>query len=381
MKRIVIACDGTWKRIDAERPTNVARLAQAVLAQGPDGVAQVVCHLDGVGSGRGTGGLSRALDRALGGAFGTGLTATLEAAYRFLVLSYAPGDEVHLFGFSRGAYTARSLAGLIRNCGILERDAAAAIPAALAFYRDRRPGSHPDSPAALAFRARHAGHVVLGPREAVWRAETGAPAGRMLRLAYLGVWDTVGALGVPRHLRLAAHFNRGLAFHDTALSGSVAAARHAVAIDERRRGFPPTLWHNLAALNGGRVRGDYQQRWFPGDHGSVGGGGAVKGLSSDALVWVAEGAASAGLALDPDAMAAWAAERDASAPLRARGAAAPALLDRVLEIGPRSRRGPGAVLDLAPAALGRWAADPTYRPEALARVAAALDAAETDRAA
>ena len=131
MKRIVIACDGTWKRIDAERPTNVARLAQAVLPAAPDGVAQVVCHLDGVGTGRGTGGLARMLDRTLGGLFGQGLTATLAAAYRFLVFTYAPGDEVYLFGFSRGAFTARSLAGLIRNCGILERDEASAIPAAL----------------------------------------------------------------------------------------------------------------------------------------------------------------------------------------------------------------------------------------------------------
>ncbi len=289
------------------------------------------------------------------------------------MLAYAPGDEVHLFGFSRGAYTGRSLAGLIRNCGILERDAAAAIPAALAFYRDRRPGTHPDSPAALAFRARHAAHVVLGAREAAWRAETGGPAGQALRLAYLGVWDTVGALGVPGRLRLAALINRGLAFHDTALSGSVASARHAVAIDERRRGFPPTLWHNLAALNGGRVRGAYQQRWFPGDHGSVGGGGAVTGLAADALLWVAEGAAAAGLALDPEAVAAWAAERDAMAPLRARGDTVPGLIDRVLELGPRPRRGPGALLDLAPAALARWARDAGYRPRALARVAAALE--------
>ncbi|HPG23359.1 MAG TPA: DUF2235 domain-containing protein [Amaricoccus sp.] len=375
MKRIVIACDGTWKRIDAERPTNVARLAQAVLPAAPDGVAQVVCHLDGVGTGRGTGGLARMLDRTLGGLFGQGLTATLAAAYRFLVFTYAPGDEVYLFGFSRGAFTARSLAGLIRNCGILERDEASAIPAALAFYRDRGAASRPDSPAALAFRARHAGHVVLGPREAAWRAEAGGPAGLALRLVYLGIWDTVGALGLPGHMRLAARLNRGLAFHDTALSGCVAAARHAVSIDERRRGFPPTLWHNLAALNGGRVRGAYQQRWFPGDHGSVGGGGVVTGLSSDALVWVAEGAAAAGLALDPAALAGWAAERDAAAPLMARGAAAPGIIDRMLEIAPRPRRGPGALLDLAPAALARWARDPGYRPQALARLAAALEAA------
>ena len=137
MKRIVIACDGTWNRLDAARQTNVAKLVEAVLPAAEDGVPQVVCHLDGVGSGRGTGRVARALDRALGGTLGLGLEATLAEAYRFLVLTYAPGDDIHLLGFSRGAYTARSLAGLIRCCGILERAHADAVPAALARYQAR----------------------------------------------------------------------------------------------------------------------------------------------------------------------------------------------------------------------------------------------------
>ncbi len=211
MKRIVIACDGTWNRLDAACPTNVAKLAQAVLAAGPDGVAQVTYHLDGVGTGRGTGWLARGLDRVLGGMFGQGLMATIEEAYRFLVFAYAPGDEIFLFGFSRGAYTARSLAGLIRNSGILERAHAAAIPQALALYRARSAATGPDSAAACAFRARYAGHVTTGAAEADWRAARGLPAGLALRLRYLGVWDTVGALGLPGHLRLAAWLNRGLA--------------------------------------------------------------------------------------------------------------------------------------------------------------------------
>jgi uncharacterized protein (DUF2235 family) len=226
MKRIVIACDGTWNRLDADRQTNVAKLAEAVLPVAPDGVPQVVCHLDGVGSGRGTGRVARAIDRALGGTFGVGLEATLADAYRFLVFAYAPGDDVQLFGFSRGAYTARSLAGLIRVCGILERRHADAIPAALARYRA---GGSADGALALAFRARHAAHVTTGTAEAKYRSACGLPAGMPLRIGYLGVWDTVGALGVPAHLALAARLNRGLQFHDTALSPMVAAARHAVA--------------------------------------------------------------------------------------------------------------------------------------------------------
>ena len=372
MKRIVIACDGTWNRLDASYPTNVAKLAQAVLPAGPDGVPQVTLHLDGVGSGRGTGWLARTLDRALGGAFGQGLTATLEAAYRFLVLAYAPGDEIFLFGFSRGAFTARSLAGLIRNCGVLERSQAHAIRDALALYRARRPEARPDAEAALAFRARHAAHVVTSAAEAAWRAARGLPEGVPLRIAYVGVWDTVGALGVPRHLWLARLANRGLGFHDTTLSAGVGAARHAVAIDERRRTFPPTLWDNLAALNAGAEAEPYRQLWFPGDHGGVGGGGPVTALSDDALVWVAEGAEAAGLALDRAAMARWRQGRDCLGPLSARRR--PSLVGRLLALDRAERKGPARVADVAKAALRRWRADPGYRPKPLARLAPALGA-------
>ena len=379
MKRIVIACDGTWNRLDAPHPTNVARLARAVEPVGPDGVAQVVCHLDGVGSGRGTGRLAQALDRALGGLLGGGLLATLCEAYRFLVFTYAPGDEIHLFGFSRGAYTARSLAGLIRNCGILERAHADAIPAALALYRARSPEAGPDGPAALAFRARHAAHVTVGRREAAWREGQGLAGGTALRLAYLGVWDTVGALGVPAHLRLARRLNRDLAFHDTALAATVAAARHAVAIDERRRTFPPALWDNLDALNAGTSGRPYAQYWFPGDHASVGGGGRVTALSDDALVWIAEGAADAGLALSPAAVAAWRAGRDWRAPLHARGSATLSFGRRLLALDARDRAGPARASELAAAAALRWKGDPRYRPGALARVAPFLEAGRDAR--
>jgi uncharacterized protein (DUF2235 family) len=370
MKRIVIACDGTWNRLDARYPTNVAKLAQAVLPEGPDGVAQVVCHLDGVGTGRGTGRVAQAADRVLGGLLGEGLMATLEAASRFLVFAYAPGDEVMLFGFSRGAFTARSLAGLVRNCGILERAHAAAIPVAMALYRARTAASGPDGEAARSFRAAYAAHLTTGAGEGAWRAARGLPAGRPLGLAYLGVWDTVGALGVPGRMALARRINRGLAFHDTTLSGMVRAARHAVAIDERRRSFPPALWGNLAAMNAAAGGTPYAQRWFPGDHGAVGGGAAVTALSVDALVWVAVGGLAAGLALDPEALARWRDARDCFGPL----ASPKPLLRRLLMLDSGDRTGPERVADLAEAAMVRWRGDPGYRPRALARVAAALGA-------
>ncbi len=365
MKRIVICCDGTWKRLDERHPTNVVRIAQAVMPQGPDGAAQVVFHLDGVGTGRGTGRVARGLDRALGGMFGQGLMATVEAAHRFLIFNHAPGDEIYLFGFSRGAYMARSLAGLIRNCGILARGYAAMIPKALALYQARDERAHPDSIEACAFRARHGQPIWTSPADAMWRRRTSGGPGARLDLRYLGIWDTVGALGVPRDLRIAPLLNRSLRFHDTRLSKGVGAARHAVAIDERRRGFPPTLWDNLDALNaqtGGEAR--YAQRWFPGDHGSVGGGGEVTALSHDALLWVAEGAAAVGLGLDPAALEGWRRGRDCMGPLRATRRDA-GLLDRALALAPADRSGPPSVADLAEAAVRRWHRDPLYRPAAL----------------
>jgi uncharacterized protein (DUF2235 family) len=188
-----------------------------------------------------------------------------------------------------------------------------------------------------------------------------------LAIGYLGVWDTVGALGLPGHLALARRLNRGLGFHDTALSGMVRAARHAVAIDERRRTFPPTLWDNLRALNGGDD-GPFAQRWFPGDHGSVGGGAPVTALSDEALVWVAEGAEASGLALDPDAVADWRAGRDALGPL----ASAKSLLRRLLTLDSADRAGPTRLGELADAAVRRWRGDPGYRPAPLRGLAELL---------
>lgn len=370
MKRIVIACDGTWSRLDARFPTNVAKLARAVLPVAPGGVGQIVCHLDGVGSGRGTGRAARLADRVLGGALGLGLTATLEEAYRFLVLTYVPGDEIHLLGFSRGAFMARSLAGLVRTCGILERRQAPEIGAAIGLYRRRAALGGADGVAAMEFRARAAGHVTTSGREARWREAAGLAPGMPLAIAYLGVWDTVGALGIPSHVALAARLNRGLGFHDTALSRLVRAARHAVAIDERRRTFPPTLWANLDALNREAGRAAYAQRWFPGDHGSVGGGGPVTDLSDDALLWIARGATQAGLALDPAAVADWTGARNPLGPLHARPR--PSALGRLLALDVRDRSGPRRLAELSEAAVRRWHADPGYRPAPLHRLRSAL---------
>src|SRR5690606_16747251 len=193
------------------------------------------------------------LVKLLQGAFGWGLFEKIEAAYRFLMFNYEPGDEVYIFGFSRGAYTARSLAGLIRKCGIAPRSQAGRIREIFEFYKDA--ATKPDSDEAQQKRMIWSPDVVLKELDRKWRIEHGADpvsvaSAKLLTIRYVGVWDTVGALGVPKHLLVNSFFpTKKYEFHDHQLSSTVNAARHAVATDERRRSFEPSLWDNLDILN------------------------------------------------------------------------------------------------------------------------------------
>ncbi len=376
MKRIAVFCDGTWNRSDAKHPTNVVILALAARLRDDGGAVQQVIYLPGVGTGRGSTALARWLDRQVGGAFGLGLNMNLEEAYRALVFSWEPGDEIYLFGFSRGAFTARSLAGFIRSAGLPERDQVARIPEALDRYRSRRASTHPDHERSFEFRLGYAPGVVTSDAEAAWREANGHPPGHRLTVAYVGVWDTVGALGVPAHLSvLARAFNGPHRFHDTALSRSVQSARHAVAVDERRRTFEPTLWDNVEALNDGAAGEDrpYRQEWFPGTHGSVGGGGDITGLSNAAAVWIAEGAMAAGFAFERVRIDALRAGSDPLAPLRNRREP-PEVMESLMSVTARDREGPDDPGDVAQITRARWRADPGYRPKTLAKVRTALDA-------
>jgi uncharacterized protein (DUF2235 family) len=175
MKRLVICCDGTWNRPDQAKdrrpcPTNVTKLAMALADQDADGTAQRLYYHPGVGTHEG--------ERLLGGIFGLGLSSDVRSAYRFVVENYDPGDEIFLFGFSRGAFTARSTAGLIRNAGILRRENIARVDEAYAPYRDR------------AFRPRALESTLF---RRAWSPEP--------RIRFIGVYDTVGALGIPQSAR------------------------------------------------------------------------------------------------------------------------------------------------------------------------------------
>ncbi|TFL16786.1 DUF2235 domain-containing protein [Jannaschia formosa] len=367
MKRIVILCDGTWNFAEAEHPTNVVRVSHALAPLGADGVAQVPIYVEGVGTGRrGVTALTRGVDRLLGGAMGIGLIDNVVEAYRHLCFLYQPGDEVHVFGFSRGAFTARSLAGFIRFTGLLDRTSLARLPEAVTRYSERLvlPAGRRQRRNAE-WRAIHSPWVMVDPDDADIYAEFGNDEAIPFDIAYLGVWDTVGALGVPGHFTAAPLLNRRFTFHDTDLSAMVRSARHAVSVDERRTSFRPTLWTNLDALNAGREGTPYRQAWFAGDHGSVGGGGEITALSAIALLWVLEGAAEAGLEFDEIVLRALAREADPMGPLHnadpPRGGTIAALMRRLG--GPRD---PVALFDhVHDAVRERWvfeAKDAGFRP-------------------
>jgi len=278
-KRIVLLADGTWndpaqRILGVPCSTNVVSLARAILPRGIDGTVQVVLYQNGVGA--------RATPWAhlTGGAFGVGLSQEIQDLYLSLAANYEEGDEVWMFGFSRGAYTVRSLAGLVRNCGVLRRKDLTRYLEAYSLYRNRSKESHPRSAVAHEFRSQFS-----------WPP---------FRIRFVGVWDTVGALGIPLTPLLAplqswsaSHFQ----FHDTDLSTQVEIACQALAIDEHRPSFSPTLWRKQKDAPPEQL---LEQAWFPGDHCDVGGGHTDRTLADCALVWMWKHADHAGLALERD---------------------------------------------------------------------------------
>jgi uncharacterized protein (DUF2235 family) len=267
-KRLVLCCDGTWNTPDQESPTNVTKVALQVASQDPDGREQRVFYNRGVGTDR--------WERVRGGAFGFGLSRDVRNIYRFLVETFEPGDELFFFGFSRGAFTARSTAGLIRNCGILRREYADRVNQAYALYRSRNPRKKPNSIESAIFRRSYSHETYI---------------------RFIGVWDTVGALGIPSKSRLVKLINSRWEFHNTDLSRIVNAAFQALAIDEKRRPFEPTLWKSRKDAERQRL----EQVWFAGVHCDVGGGNKDPELAEIPLLWMVDRARDCGLAFQEGA--------------------------------------------------------------------------------
>lgn len=269
MANLVICADGTWNRpeedLAKEYPTNVLRLARAIDPVGC-GAKQHVFYDWGIGSYH---------DSVIAGATGKGLHKNILDGYLYLLQNYAEGDRIYLFGFSRGAYTVRALCGLINNCGIVKRPDARLIFEAWKIYKNPNNDFHPDGVKSVEFRAKHS----YSSRE----------------VYFVGVWDTVGALGIP--FSLMGLFEGRDEFYDTKMGANVKFARHALAIDERREDFEPTVWTP-------RPEVDLKQVWFAGVHSDVGGSYPPDKdtgcFASDVpLGWMLDEAEQAGLGVEP----------------------------------------------------------------------------------
>lgn len=303
MARRLVACmDGTWnkpgqKDEGVKTETNVLKLSEA-LSKLPD---QIGGYFRGVGTDRG--------EKVTGGAFGWGLFDQIKDGYRFLREQFQPGDQIYIFGFSRGAYSARSLAGMVLRCGIIKRDANPQFPdLGSDLLTTQQDGNLrmdvTDRVFALYKRAYDEEH-----RAEIERFKQQYCHDTAVR--FVGVWDTVGALGIPDGvIPFLKKFDKALdeklyGFLDTDLSARVQAGYHAVAIDERRKPFLPTLWtdpkNSAPRVN---VAGSgVEQTWFVGAHSNVGGGYADTGLSDIALAWMFDRATRNGLQFEPAALA------------------------------------------------------------------------------
>ena len=289
-RRLIVCADGTWNTKDQEdeghlAPTNVVKMYEAIRRRpvADDNVPQIAYYHPGVGTKpnlleRGAVEAAKLLHihsvnrNIFEGATGEGVDRNIKECYHWLVTNYRPGDEVYLFGFSRGAYTVRSLAGLIRNSGILTDYNTDLIDEGFELYRDRSPDTAPDSQQSRTFRKTFAHEADI---------------------TCIGVWDTVGAMGIPLHIFEWLNEER-FGFHDVTLGSHIRHAYHALAIDEHRKPFAPALWTQAPDAKNQVL----EQTWFPGAHCNVGGGYADCGLSDNTFLWMAERASRPGLQVD-----------------------------------------------------------------------------------
>lgn len=282
-KRLIVACDGTWLNSDNGMlggklavPSNVTRISRAIKAVSQDGVPQIVNYHMGLGT-QGSKGY-----RLISGTTGEGLGDTIREAYSFLANNYHPGDEIFLIGFSRGAFIARSIAGLIGEIGLLTKKGLFALPEVHKDVMHRRNPKYvpknPDIPYPNKPSADSPRYADELERRGLTRLD--------IPIKAIAVWDTVGSLGTPRvgwltRIGLQTDESKEMAFYDTTLSSCIENAFQALGLDEKRSAFAPAVWEKPPG-NKTRLR----QVWFPGVHSNIGGGYDDQQLANITLAWM-----------------------------------------------------------------------------------------------
>jgi uncharacterized protein (DUF2235 family) len=357
-KRVAVFLDGTWNTVNDN--TNVWRMKSLLASTSKDGLEQRAYYHKGVGTTYGS--------YATGGMFGRGLNDEIIRAYEWLIENYSPGDELFIFGFSRGAYSARSLSGLIGKCGLIAIGAPLSVSQLYARYRR--------ASAATTIRELW-DEQKKGKKDFTLEERWMLKYSQAIDIDFLGVWDTVGALGLPFG-NLSILGKADMQFLNTGLRISNKLAFHALAIDEHRKAFAPTLWtvdfpNKAPPPHHHRSLSQVEQRWFIGAHANVGGGYQSDPLAQAPLKWIMDKAAAAGLTfrtgLDVDTL-------DASPPI---GDSYSEFAGGVYKLATMGRRfyrpiGPDSVPSSATgmreninetidaSVFERWRADRTYRP-------------------
>ncbi len=253
-KNIVVCCDGTGNE-SGEHDTNVIKTFKAAIKHSEE---QIAFYDPGIGT------AYNRVKKMVNQAFATGISRNIVDAYAYLMTHYEPGDNIYLFGFSRGAFTVRSLAGMLYKCGLLHKGSGNLLEYAIKAYNMRD-----NAAAAAAFK------------------ETLA---RPCPVHFIGVWDTVASLGLLTRKK----------FYDQTLNPEVRHGYHALAIDELRFKFLPSLWDETKVDPASQT---VEQVWFAGVHSDVGGWYDERGLSYTALLWMLNHARNAGMLLEPEKLA------------------------------------------------------------------------------
>jgi uncharacterized protein (DUF2235 family) len=281
-KRLILCEDGTWLNSGSGSlqgslfiPSNVTRISRCIKPISADGIPQVVYYHAGVGSGGG-------FTNKLAGIDGGGLGEIIREGYTYLATNYLPGDEIFVFGFSRGAFSARSIVGLIDQIGLLTKEG---LPYLAEIFRDVQhkhdPNYNPKYPD-LPFKDKPSASDPEYNQELQRRNLTRLD----IPVKVVGVWDTVGALGVPKiglltRLGLQSTTMKEYSFYDTALGNCIEYAFQALSLDERRFSFQPAVWEKLEG-NQTTLR----QVWFPGAHSNIGGGYDDQQIATISLAWM-----------------------------------------------------------------------------------------------
>jgi len=282
-KNIIVLCDGTGQKGGVNTNTNVYKLFNMLEDRTPD---QIVYYDAGIGTGE---------NKVLSQIFGIGFGKNMIECYRFIFENFEAGDRIYLFGFSRGAATVRSLSAFIELFGILPQSRRDLIDEAFEIYQIKTKGD--ESEAGLQYTER----TKLNRREQKAKEFIAKHHTMWTRVRFLGVWDTVSALGISGSFldmivdRIWPH-----KFHNYNLCAGVDFARHALSIDDERKTFHPQLW---APLRPGENPDRLKQVWFCGVHTDVGGGYPEEELSFYSLQWMIKEATDKGLLIHKESPA------------------------------------------------------------------------------